>query len=87
MYILHLVLVGCPIPQEARPEALTMGIIKAYEQQLRRLLVSAFVCLFVYMTLLEIYQIDCTRMTSRLSRKESTVTPLYNGCYIILELQ
>ena len=40
-----------------------------------------------YMTLLEIYQTDCTRMTSRLSRKESTVTPLYNGYYIIVELQ
>ena len=40
-----------------------------------------------YMTLLEIYPIDCTRMTSRPSRKESKVTPLYNGHYIILKLQ
>ena len=32
IYILHLVLVGCPIPQEARPEAITMGVVKAYDQ-------------------------------------------------------
>ena len=32
VYILHLLLVGRPIPQEARPEALTMGVVKAYEQ-------------------------------------------------------
>ena len=32
MHVLPLLLVGHPIPQEVRPEALTMGVIKAYEQ-------------------------------------------------------
>ena len=40
-----------------------------------------------YMTLFAIYLIDCTTITSRLSRKESTVTPLYNGYFIILKLK
>ena len=39
------------------------------------------------MTLLALYLIDCTRMTSRLNRKESMVTLLYNGYFIILKVQ
>ena len=41
-----------------------------------------------YMTLFTIYLlIDCTRMTSRPTTKQSTVTPLHNGYNIILKLQ